>query len=121
MGTNPYEAPRSEIGEGSTAPPLPGLSDGTSSLPPEVDLRAMALLGQKRSRSAGASFAVAWAVCIGLLIFVTGVAWAFVVGGILAGVISRAWVQSKTAALVAEVCDELGLPPGSFRPEQYLL
>jgi len=123
MGTNPYEAPQADIdrGNGATAPPLPGLSDGTSSLPPEVELRAMALLGHKRSRTAGASFAVAWAACIALLIFVTGLAWAFIVGGILAGVISRVYVVSRTAVLVAQVCDELGLPPGSCRPEQYLL
>lgn len=120
MGTNPYEAPRAEIGNAATAP-LPGLSDGASLLPPEVELRAMTLLGQKRSRTAGASFAVAWAACSGVLIFVTGVAWAFIVGGILAGVISRAYVGSRTPALVAQVCDELGLPLGSFRPEQYLL
>ena len=119
MGTNPYEAPHADIQTAGAAPP--GLSDGTSSLPPEVELKAMALLGHKRSRSTGASFAVAWAASIAVLMFVTGLLWAFIVGGALAGVISRAWVRSRTPRLVAEVCAELGLPPGSFQPERYLL
>ena len=119
MGTNPYEAPNADIT--GVASSVPGLSDGMSSLPPEVELRAMALLGHKRSRSTGASFAIAWAACIAVLMFVTGLIWAFFVGAALAGVISRAYVRSRTPALVAAVCKELGLPPGSFRPERYLL
>jgi hypothetical protein len=117
MGTNPYEAPQADISSGGA----PGLSEATSSLPPEVELKAMELLGRKRSLSTGASFAVSWAACIAVLMFVTGLVWAFIVGGALAGVISRSFVRARTPRLVAEVCAELGLRPGSFRPERYLL
>src|SRR6476646_3453661 len=119
MGTNPYEAPQADIHIGAGG--VPGLSEATASRPPEVGLRAMELLGGKRSRAAGASFAVAGAACIAVLMFVTGLVWAFVVGGALAGVISRSFVRARTPRLVAEVCAELGLAPGSFRPERYLL
>jgi hypothetical protein len=101
--------------------PAPGLSEGPSSLPPEVELRAMELLGRKRSRLTGTSFAIAGAICVAALAFVTGLLWAFVVGGAIAGAISKAYVRSRTALLVAEVCAELGIPPGSFKPEGYLL
>jgi hypothetical protein len=120
MGTNPYEAPRTEI-SGGGAIPAPGLIDGPSFLPAELEIRAMELLGRKRSRSTGASFAVAGAICVAALAFVTGLFWAFVVGGAIAGAISKAWVRSRTPALVAEVCAELGIAPGLFKPEGYLL
>jgi len=113
MGSNPYEAPRSDIVGAGEQPEVV--------LPAEVEGRAMELLGRKRSRSAGASFAVSWAICIAVLIFVTGLVWAFIIGGALAGLISKAYVRGRTPRLVEQVCAELGIPPGAFKPERYLI
>jgi len=44
-----------------------------------------------------------------------------IVGGALAGLISRAWVRAQTPRFIREVSAELGLPAGSFQPERYLL
>jgi len=119
MGSNPYEAPEADVGGGAS--PQPGAEGPPSQLSPELEMRAMALLGHMRSRATGVSFAVSWAVCTGLLALVTGLVWAAIVGGILAGVISRAWVAGQTPQFVERVSAELGIPPGTFKPEQYLL
>jgi hypothetical protein len=119
MGSNPYEAPRADITGG--APPSPGAAQPVAELSPELEMKAMELLGRKRSRSTGASFAVSWAVCTGVLALVTGLFWAVVIGGALAGVISKAYVAGQTPRLVEQVSSELGIPPGAFKPERYLL
>lgn len=118
MGSNPYEAPQADIGGAAT----PQGSAAARPLPPDVEMKAMELLGRKRSRLTGISFAVAGAVCVGLLALVLGLLLAFIVGGAIAGAIARGYVKSQTERLADEVCAELGLPPGSFRPDtSYLL
>src|SRR5215468_4000311 len=115
MGTNPYEAPQADRAgkapqteEGGATPP--------PELPPELEMKAMELLGRKRSRATGASFAVMWAVCTGVLALVTGLVWAAIAGGILAGVISKFYVSDQTPRYIERVSAELGIPPGAFRP-----
>jgi len=121
MGTNPYEAPQADIGGGAGAQ-ASAAGAAAKPLPPELEMKAMELLGQKRSRLTGISFAVAGAVCVGILTLLLGLLLALIVGGALAGIIARAFVKSKTEALADEVCAELGLPRGSFRPDtRYLL
>lgn len=114
---NPYEPPRADV----EAAPAPATPEGEPSLSPELELQAMRLLGQKRVRAAGISFGIWWAISFLALSLVTGLLWAFIGGGALAGVISKARVRAKTGALVAQVCAELGIPPGAFRPERYLI
>jgi hypothetical protein len=125
MGSNPYEAPKADLAKtdlAGGAPLLAGTVAVSAPLPPELELKATALLGQKRSRLTGISFAVTGAACVGLMALLTGLVWAFIVGGALAGAISRAYVKSRTERLAEEVCAELGLPPGSFKPDaNYLL
>jgi hypothetical protein len=119
MSSNPYEAPKADVaGEAS---PQAGAEGLAAALTPELEMRAMALLGQKRSRSAGISFFVSWAVGTPILAMVTGLVWAAVAAAILAGIISKSWVASQTPHLVDQVSAELGIPKGAFRPEQYLL
>ena len=119
MGSNPYEAPRADS-TGGPSPPQ-GADSPAIELPPELEMKAMELLGQKRSRSTGASFAVSWAACTAVLFLVTGLVWAVIIGGVLAGVISKAYVARQTPRLVEEISAELGIPPGAFRPERYLI
>ena len=114
MVSNPYEAPQADITGGAASP-------AAAPLPPDLEMKAMELLGRKRSRVTGISFAVSGAVCVGLLALVLGLLLAFIVGGAIGGAIARAYVGSQTERLVAEVCAELGIPPGSFKPETYLL
>lgn len=118
MSSNPYEAPKAEAGEAS---PQPGAEGEATVLTPELEMKAMALLGQKRSASAGISFVVAWLVCTPILGLMTGLVWAAVAGAILAGIISKSWVASQTPHLVYRVAKQLGIPKGAFRPEKYLL
>ena len=121
MGTNPYEAPQADISGRSPTFEGQGAAGAVTSLPPELENRATALLGQKRSRAAGASLAVAGAACIGPSILLFGFLLAFIIGGVIATVISKAWVKGRTQHYIARVCAELGIPPGAFRPEKYLL
>jgi uncharacterized membrane protein len=116
---NPYEPPKADIGAGASSSGS-GLAAGQL-LPPDVEAKAMELLGRKRSSAGGISFAVAWAVCTPTLLLVTGVLLALIIGGTLAGAISKLWVQSRTQAYVTQVSQELGIPAGAFRPERYLI
>jgi hypothetical protein len=83
----------------------------------------MRLLGQERSRATGITYGVWWAICFVTLgpILGLGLLWAFIFGGVLAGVISKYRVSAQTPKLVAQVSAELGIPPGAFQPERYLL
>jgi len=81
----------------------------------------MELLGRMRSRSAGASFAVAWAICIAVLMLFVGLLLALIVGAAMAGAISRYHVKARTQVFVDRVSAQLGIPPGAFRPERYLI
>ena len=119
MDQNPYEPPKAEIAAGSSSGS--GLADGGAPLPPELEAKAMELLGHMRSRSAGASFAVAWAICIAVLVLFMGLLLAFIVGAAIAGAISRYHVKSRTHVFVDRVSAQLGIPPGAFRPERYLI
>jgi hypothetical protein len=119
MDPNPYEAPKADL-SGSGARAVTPLPSGEA-LPAELELRAMELLGRKRSRLTGVSFAVSWAIFTVLLALFLGLIWAFILGGALAGAFSRYHVRNKTPILVAEVSAELGIPPGAFQPERYLL
>ena len=119
MDPNPYRAPKADL-TGGSAPAVAPLAPGEP-LPDELELRAMQLLGRKRSRLTGVSFAVSWAIFSVLLALFVGLIGAFIVGGALAGVFSRSYVRGKTPTLVAEVSAELGIPPGAFQPERYLL
>lgn len=114
MEQNPYEPPKADIGVGSS-------SGSGQPLPADVEAKAMELLGRKRSSAAGISFAVAWAVCTPLLLLVTGLLLALIIGGVAAGAISKLYVKSRTQAYVTQVSQELGIPPGAFRPERYLI
>jgi hypothetical protein len=116
---NPYEPPKSDIVAGAFSSGS-GLAAGQA-LPPDIEAKAMELLGRKRSRAAGISFAVAWAVCTPMLLLVTGLLLALIIGGALAGAISKLYVKSSTQAFVTQVSRELGIPPGAFRPERYLI
>lgn len=119
MGSNPYEAPQADITGG--VPPAAGVAEGATRLPPELENRATQLLGAKRSRATGMAFAIAGASCIGVCSLLLGLLLGFIVGGALATVISKAYVRGQTPRYIREVCSELGIPPGAFRPEQYLL
>lgn len=119
MGTNPYEAPQTDISGNS--PPPPGAPGAVTSLPPELENRATALLGQMRSRGAGASLAVAGAISLVPSVVLFGVVLGFIIGGVIATAISKAWVRGRTQHYIDKVCAKLGIPPGLFRPEKYLL
>jgi hypothetical protein len=116
---NPYEPPKADLGRAS-APPPSGLSPGHA-LAPELEMKAMALLGRKRSSAGTISFCVAWAASAPLLLMLVGFAPALIGGAVLAGAISKVYVKSRTEAFVARVSDELGIPPGAFRPERFLI
>ena len=116
MASNPYEAPRADIGPAPAAP-----APGATIMSPEVERRAFELFGQKRSRLTGISLAVSGIFCIGLMALLTGLLPGFIFGGALAGAITRGFVRSQTSRLAAAVCDELGIARSSFNPERYLI
>ena len=118
MEQNPYEPPKADIGgQSSSASELPAVQP----LAADVEAKAMELLGRMRSRSAGASFAVAWAICIAVLVLFVGLLLAFIIGAAIAGAISRYHVKARTQVFVDRVSAQLGIPPGAFRPERYLI
>jgi hypothetical protein len=124
MNENPYAPPRADINQ----PPSPSAVAGSTSsgapaeqLPPELEARAMQLLGQMRSRATGVAFGISWAGSILVLFFVVGLIPGLIVGAILGGVISKAYVKSQTPALVEKVSRQLGIKPGLFNPDRYLI
>jgi hypothetical protein len=117
---NPYEPPKADIVVGPDSPAATFV-DGGSSLPPELEAKAMELLGRKRSSAGGISFAVAWLLWTPVLWLVTSVVPALIIGGALAGAISRVYVKARTQAYIRQVSAKLGIPPGAFRPERYLI
>ena len=119
MEQNPYEPPKAEIGAGSPSP-ASGATAGQP-LPAELEAKAMELLGRLRSSSAGISFGIAFGISTALLLLVTGLLLALIFGGIIGGAISKLWVKSRTDVFVHRVSEELGIPPGVFRPERYLI
>jgi hypothetical protein len=119
MGSNPYEAPQADITGRASSPP--GAEDPVAPLSPEMENRATQLLGSKRSRAGGASFAIAGAICVGVMMLLFGLFLGLIIGGALAGAISRAYVRARTPRYIEQVCAELGIPRRAFNPERYLL
>jgi hypothetical protein len=119
VAQNPYEPPKAEVVAGSSSGS--GLAYNGPPLAPDLEAKAMELLGRMRSRSAGASFAVAWAICIAVLVLFMGLLLAFIVGAAMAGAISRYHVKSRTQVFVDRVSAQLGIPAGAFQPQRYLI
>ena len=122
MDDNPYAPPATDMD--SPVAPIVGASAGAGDqthLSPELEMKAMEMLGQRRSRAGVRSFGVAWGICIVALIFVTGLVPALIVGSIIAGAISKVYVKSHKQAMVDAVAAELGIRPGLFAPDRYLL
>jgi hypothetical protein len=81
----------------------------------------MRALGQRRIRAKTRSFGVAWVGCTSLLMLVTGLLPALLLGAVIAGAISTFYVKARKQAMSEAVSRELGLSPKAFSPDRYLL
>jgi hypothetical protein len=114
--TNPY-APPAAPDDPWYAGPAP------ARLAPDVEARAMELLGKLRSRTVARSFAVGWMASMGGLMAVVGMGLipALIVGSLLGGAISKAYCRWRRPALAEKVCRQLGIDPRAFAPDRYLI
>ena len=110
MSENPFAPPKADLEGG----PVERLS-------PEMEARAMEMLGKLRARTGAISFAVIWPLCTAVLMLGLGLIWALIVGSVIGAALSRAYVKARRRAMVESVCRALGVRPGSFNPDQYLI
>ena len=109
---DPYAPPRTDRPGVAAAAPLTA----------ELEMRAMAELGKRRSRAKVRAFAVMWMLFTGgLAVIGVGLLPAFLAGAGLAGVGSRAYLRGRNRALAEAVCRDLGIDPAAFAPERYLV
>jgi hypothetical protein len=110
------------VSENPFAPPKADLEGGpVERLSPEMEARAMEMLGKLRARTGAISFAVIWPLCTAVLMLGLGLIWALIVGSVIGAALSRAYVKARRRAMVESVCRALGVRPGSFNPDQYLI
>ena len=116
--TNAMSAP-----ENPFAPPKADLEGGAPNerLSPEVEARAMEMLGKLRARAGLVSFAVFWPLSAGVLMLGVGLIWGLIVGSVVGGALSRAYVKARRHAMIARVCRTLGINRGAFSPDKYLI
>ena len=124
MERNPYAPPNANLeNPWAGAPRDAGFASApVAPLSPEVEMRAMAELGQRRAKARNRAFVIGWPACTIVLVLVgVGVILAAILGSAIAGAITKVYMRSRNRALADEVCRDLGINPAAFSPERYLI
>jgi hypothetical protein len=112
MAMDPYAPPRS-----TEDAPI-----AMQALPPELEMQAVRVLGEMRTRAAGRAFAVGWLASTAVLMLVgLGLIPAGLLGGLAGGGISKGYLSWRKPAMIEAVSRQLGIPAGLFNPDKYLV